>query len=77
VLTHVLNSVFGTTEGKKVKLALMNGGVEKVSDLRELTFEDLGLLKYTQSATASTEAVEKPLNILQRRKLLLIPLWYR
>jgi hypothetical protein len=74
-LAHV-NHIFGTIEGENVRLALENGGVEKVSDLKELTFEDLGLLEYTQSATASKEAVAKHLNILQQRKLMLIPLWY-
>jgi hypothetical protein len=37
-----------------VRLALKDGGIEKVSDLKELTFDDLGLLKYTPSVVAST-----------------------
>ena len=76
-LTHVI-SVFGTAnERDSVRLSLIDGGIEKVSDLRELTFEDLGLLKYTPSVTTTMVAVATHLNILQRRKLLLIPLWYQ
>jgi hypothetical protein len=38
-LTNVLRA-FGPTEQENVRLALANGGVQRVSDLRELTFED-------------------------------------
>ena len=74
-LTHVLR-IFNDTERDNVRHALENGGIQKISDLRELQFEDFGLLEYTQSATATTAAVTKHLNVLQRRKLTLIPLWY-
>jgi hypothetical protein len=75
-LPHVL-LVFGIPGRENIRLALLNGGLEKVSDLKELTFEDFGLLEYPQSATATTAAVTMHLNILQRRKLMLIPLWYQ
>jgi hypothetical protein len=76
-LTHVLN-VFRQSERDNVRLALVDGGIEKVSDLKELTFGDFSQLEYTQPAASDTEVgVSKHLNILQRRKLLLIPLWYQ
>jgi hypothetical protein len=76
-LTHVL-TVFRQSEPNNVRLALVDGGVEGVSDLRELTFGDFSQLEYTQTAASETEVgASKHLNILQRRKLLLIPLWYQ
>jgi hypothetical protein len=77
-LAHIL-LVFGISEGANMRLALLDGGVEKVSDLRELRFAGFGLLEYTQrpSVTATTAAVTKHLNILQRRKLMLIHLWFQ
>jgi hypothetical protein len=75
-LTHVL-TVFGQSERNNVRLALVDGGVERVSDRKELTFGDFSpQLKYAQPAASDTEVgVSKHLNILQRRKLSLIPLW--
>jgi hypothetical protein len=74
-LTHVL-TVFGQSEHNNVRLALVDGGADRVSDLRELTFGDFSQLHHTQTAATETEVgVTKHLNMLQRRKLLLIPLW--
>jgi hypothetical protein len=75
-LTHVL-TVFGQSERNDVRLALMDGSAERgVFDLRELTFGDFSQLRCTQFAAAETEVgATKHLNILQRRKLLLIPPW--
>ena len=44
-----------------MRLVLLNGGVVlKVSDMKELTFEDYGLLEYTHSAApATTRAIVK------------------
>jgi hypothetical protein len=76
-LTHVL-TVFRQSERDNVRLALVDGGIERVSDLKELTFGDFSQLEYAQPAASDTEVgVSKHLNILQRRKLLLIPLWYQ
>jgi hypothetical protein len=76
-LAHVL-TVFGQSERNNVRLALVDGGVERVSDLRELTFGDFSQLQHTQIAASETEVgASKHLNILQRRKLLLIPLWHQ
>jgi hypothetical protein len=75
-LTHVIK-IFGPNEREPVRLALVDGGVKKVSDLKELTFEDFGQLEYEQAAASTASAVKKHLNILQRRKLVLIPLWFR
>jgi hypothetical protein len=76
-LAHVL-TVFGQGERDNVRLALVDGGVEKVSDLKELTFGDFSQLECTQPAALDAEVgVSKHLNILQRRKLLLIPLWHQ
>jgi hypothetical protein len=73
-LTHDL-TVFGRSEGNNVRLALVNGGIERGSDLRELTF---GEKKDTQIAASETEVgASKHLNILQRSKLSLIPLWHQ
>jgi hypothetical protein len=72
-LTNVLQ-VFAL-ERNHVRDALLQGGIQRASDLKEFTFEDFGQLEYTQTAaTTTTEAVTKHLTILQRRKLLLIPL---
>jgi hypothetical protein len=76
-LTHVL-TVFGQSQrNKNVRLALVDGGAERVSDLRELTCGDFSqLLQCTQIAAAETEVgATKHLNMLQQRKLLLIPPW--
>jgi hypothetical protein len=67
-LTHVL-TVFGQSECNNVRLALADGGAERVSDLRELTFGVFSQLQYAQIAAAETEVgATKHLNILQRRK---------
>jgi hypothetical protein len=57
----------------------VDGGVERVSDLKELTFGDFSQLEYAQPAASDTTevGVSKHLNILQRRKSLLIPLWHQ
>jgi hypothetical protein len=74
-LTHVL-TVFRQSERDNVRLALVDGGTERVSDLKELTFGDFSQLQHAQPAASDAEVgVSKHLNILQRRKLLLIPLW--
>jgi hypothetical protein len=52
-LTHVIK-IFGTKEREPVRLALVEGGVEKVSDLKELTFEDFGQLEYEEQAANTT-----------------------
>jgi hypothetical protein len=71
---HVL-AVFGQSERTNVQLALVDGGIERVSDLRELTFGDFSQLQHAQTAAAETEVgVTKHLDMLQRRKQLLIPL---
>jgi hypothetical protein len=74
-LAHVL-TVFRQSERDNVRLALVDGGVERVSDLKKLKFGDFSQLEHTQPAASETEVgASKHLNILQRRKLLLIPLW--
>jgi hypothetical protein len=66
----------GQSEHNDVRLALVDGGAERVSDLRELTFGDFSQLQCAQVAASETEVgASKHLNILQRRTLLLIPLW--
>jgi hypothetical protein len=76
-LAHVL-TVFGQSECDNVRLALVDGGAERVSDLKELTFGDFSQLEHAQPAASDTEVgASKHLNILQRRKLLLIPLWHQ
>jgi hypothetical protein len=75
-LTHVL-TVFGQSQHNNVRLALVDGGAERVSDLRgELTCGDFSQLQHAQIAAAETEVgATKHLNMLQQRKLLLIPPW--
>ena len=73
--THVLN-VFRQSERDNVRLALVDGGMERVSDLRELTCEELSQLQHAQTSADETEVgATKHLNTLQRRKLLSIPPW--
>jgi hypothetical protein len=74
-LTHVL-VVFGHSKRNNVRLALVDGGMDRVSDLRELTFGHFSQLQHAQTAATKTEVgVTKDLNMLQRRKSLLINLW--
>ena len=75
-LKHAL-LVPGTNEGEHARLALEQGGVKKISDLKELKHVDLGLLTCGMSATDPKDpAAIHHLNVLERRKILLIPLWY-
>jgi hypothetical protein len=67
--------VLWTTEGERARIALATGGTEKISDLKEVTFEDL-----ETSVHAIGEAVpaaNRHLNMLQRRKMVLMPLWHQ
>jgi hypothetical protein len=65
-LAHVL-TVFGQSERNNVRLALVDGGIERVSDLKELTFGDFSQLQCAQIAASETEVgASKHLNILQR-----------
>ena len=65
VLTHHVLFAFGQNEREDVRLALVNGGEEKVSDLKQLTFEYYSQLEYTQNATTTIPAVITHLNKLQ------------
>ena len=76
VLTHHVLFAFGQNEREDVRLALVNGGEEKVSDLKQLTFEYYSQLEYTQNATTTIPAVITHLNKLQWKRLLLILLWF-
>ena len=55
-------------------ISLATEGITKVSDFKEFTFEDFGQLMYTTDATTTVRAATRYLNLLQRRKLVLIPL---
>jgi hypothetical protein len=70
-LQHVL-LVPGTTEGEHAWLALEQGGCKKVSDLKEIIFEDLEKLVHAMGTAAPTATCHP--NTLQRRKMSLIPL---
>jgi hypothetical protein len=63
----------GTIQGEHTWLALAR--FKKVSDLKEITFEDLGMPACTMSATTAAPASTHHSNTLQQRKTLLIPLW--
>jgi hypothetical protein len=73
-LKHAL-LVFGTTEGEHARIALATGGTEKISDLKEVTFEDLETLVHTIGE--AMPAANRHLNMLQQRKMLLTPLWHQ
>jgi hypothetical protein len=53
-LTHVLTA-FRQSERDNVRLALVDGGTERVSDLKEFTFGDFSQLEHTQPAASDTE----------------------
>jgi hypothetical protein len=63
----------GTIKGEHAWLALEQGGCKKVSDLKEIIFEDLEKLVHAMRTAAPTATCH--LNTLQRRKMSLIPLW--
>jgi hypothetical protein len=62
----------GTIKGEHAWLALEQGGCKKVSDLKEITFEDLENVAHAMGTAATCH-----LNTLPRRKMSLIPLWHQ